>query len=107
MRGRLRGLDLHGLARWLGLAVLALAMLGAQPTSAGDKAEALWQHRLDEDWQPGGGGLCLHSIVPWPGRPDRLTVAVSAAGVWHTEDGGASWSSAALRLPPVFSVTAA
>jgi len=53
--------------------------------------EALWQHRLDEDWQPGGGGLCLHSIVPWPGRPDRLTVAVSAAGVWHTEDGGASW----------------
>src|SRR5215210_4959358 len=28
--------------------------------------EALWRHRLDEDWQPGGGGLCLHSIVPWP-----------------------------------------
>jgi photosystem II stability/assembly factor-like uncharacterized protein len=53
--------------------------------------EALWKHRLDEDWQPGGGGLCLHSIVPWPDQPQRLTVAVSAAGVWHTEDGGASW----------------
>jgi len=53
--------------------------------------EALWRHRVDEDWQPGGGGLCLHSIVPWSGQPDRLTVAVSAAGVWHTEDGGASW----------------
>jgi hypothetical protein len=53
--------------------------------------EALWRHRVDEDWQPGGGGLCLHSIVPWPGDSQRLTVAVSAAGVWHTDDGGASW----------------
>jgi photosystem II stability/assembly factor-like uncharacterized protein len=53
--------------------------------------EALWRHRIDEDWQPGGGGLCLHSIVPWPGEPQRLTVAVSAAGVWHTDDGGQSW----------------
>src|SRR3954454_21553243 len=53
--------------------------------------EALWHHRIEEDWQPGGGGLCLHSIVPWPGKPDRLTIAVSAAGVWHTDDGGESW----------------
>ena len=51
----------------------------------------LWEQPTRPDWQPGGGGLCLHSIVPWPGEPDRLTVAVSAAGVWHTEDGGASW----------------
>jgi photosystem II stability/assembly factor-like uncharacterized protein len=53
--------------------------------------EALWRHRVEEDWQPGGGGLCLHSIVPWPGDPLRLTVAVSAAGVWHTDDGGDTW----------------
>ena len=53
--------------------------------------ESLWRHRVDEDWQPGGGGLCLHSFVPWPGDPHRLTVAVSAAGVWHTDDGGESW----------------
>jgi photosystem II stability/assembly factor-like uncharacterized protein len=33
----------------------------------------------------------VHSIVPWPDDPNRLTVAVSAAGVWHTADGGASW----------------
>ena len=52
---------------------------------------ALRRHRVDEDWQPGGGGLCLHSIVPWPGDPDRLSVAVSAAGVWHTEDHGQTW----------------
>jgi photosystem II stability/assembly factor-like uncharacterized protein len=51
----------------------------------------LWEHRVAEDWQPGGGGLCLHSIAPWPGEPDRLAVGVSAAGVWLTDDGGGSW----------------
>jgi photosystem II stability/assembly factor-like uncharacterized protein len=54
---------------------------------------ALWEHPTREHWQPGGGGLCLHSIVPWPGDPDRLAVAISAAGVWRTEDGGESWHS--------------
>src|SRR5947209_4993803 len=53
--------------------------------------EALWHHRVQESWQPGGGGLCLHSIVPWPGEPERLTVGVSAAGVWHTQDHGRTW----------------
>lgn len=53
--------------------------------------EALWNHPTRESWQPGGGGLCLHSIVPWPGDPNRLLVAVSAAGVWITDDAGASW----------------
>jgi photosystem II stability/assembly factor-like uncharacterized protein len=53
--------------------------------------QALWQHPTRKSWRPGGGGLCLHSIVPWPGDPERLTVAVSAAGVWHTEDGGKTW----------------
>jgi hypothetical protein len=51
----------------------------------------LWDHPSRPDWQPGGGGLCLHSIVPWPGDPDRLAVAVSAAGVWVTEDRGRTW----------------
>ena len=54
---------------------------------------ALWEHPTRPDWMPGGGGLCLHSIVPWPGDAQRLTVAVSAAGVWQTEDGGRSWRS--------------
>ncbi|HEX8207722.1 MAG TPA: hypothetical protein VF587_16780 [Solirubrobacteraceae bacterium] len=52
---------------------------------------ALWEHPTRPKWEPGGGGLCLHSIVPWPGDPRRLAVAVSAAGVWLTEDGGESW----------------
>lgn len=52
---------------------------------------ALWDHPSRESWQPGGGGLCLHSIVTWPGDEDRIAVAVSAAGVWLSEDRGASW----------------
>jgi photosystem II stability/assembly factor-like uncharacterized protein len=52
---------------------------------------ALWEHPTRESWQPGGGGLCLHSIVTWPGDPDRLALGISAAGVWLTEDRGRSW----------------
>jgi photosystem II stability/assembly factor-like uncharacterized protein len=52
---------------------------------------ALWEHPTRPSWEPGGGGLCLHSIVPWPGDPDRLALGISAAGVWLTEDGGRSW----------------
>jgi photosystem II stability/assembly factor-like uncharacterized protein len=51
----------------------------------------LFEHRRREDWQPGGGGLCLHSVVSWPGKPDHLTVGVSAAGIWITDDGGRTW----------------
>lgn len=53
--------------------------------------QALWNEPSRPKWQPGGGGLCLHSIVPWPGDPDRLAIAISAAGMWLTDDGGASW----------------
>jgi len=52
---------------------------------------ALWEHPTRPNWQPGAGGLCLHSIATWPGEPDRLAVGISAAGVWLTDDGGATW----------------
>jgi hypothetical protein len=55
---------------------------------------ALWEHPTRPKWMPGGGGLCLHTICTWPGEPDRLAIAISAAGVWLTDDGGATW-----RLP--------
>jgi len=51
----------------------------------------LWEHPSRGDWQPGNGGLCLHTIVPWPGDPQKLLVAISAVGVWLTEDGGDTW----------------
>jgi photosystem II stability/assembly factor-like uncharacterized protein len=54
----------------------------------------LWDHPTRPDWQPGGGGLCLHTIVPWPGDPARLLVAISAVGVWLTDDGGTTWRHA-------------
>jgi photosystem II stability/assembly factor-like uncharacterized protein len=52
----------------------------------------LWEQPTRPDWQAGGGGLCLHSIVPWPGDPDRLALGISAVGVWLTQDGGRSWT---------------
>jgi hypothetical protein len=51
----------------------------------------LWEHPARDTWQPGGGGLCVHSISTWPGDPDRLAVGISAAGVWLSDDGGGSW----------------
>jgi photosystem II stability/assembly factor-like uncharacterized protein len=51
----------------------------------------LWDQPTRPHWQPGGGGLCLHSIVPWPGDPYRLALGISAVGVWLTEDGGRTW----------------
>jgi len=52
----------------------------------------LFEHPTRPRWAPDSGGLSVHSIAPWPGDPDRLALAISAAGVWLTDDGGASWS---------------
>jgi photosystem II stability/assembly factor-like uncharacterized protein len=60
----------------------------------------LWQQESRTSWQPGGAGLCLHSIATWPGDPGRLSVAISAAGVWHSEDGGRSWQRRNKGLTP-------
>jgi photosystem II stability/assembly factor-like uncharacterized protein len=53
--------------------------------------EGLREHPSRPKWQPGAGGLILHSIVPHPADPDRTWVAISAAGVFATEDGGTTW----------------
>jgi photosystem II stability/assembly factor-like uncharacterized protein len=42
-------------------------------------------------WQPGAGGMCVHTIVLDPKNPDRMFVAISAAGVFRTDDSGHSW----------------
>lgn len=51
----------------------------------------LRNHPSRPDWQPGGGGLILHSLVPHPTDERQLWVAISAAGVFHTADGGETW----------------
>lgn len=42
-------------------------------------------------WQPGAGGMCLHTIVQVPNHPDRMFIAISAAGVFRTDDAGKTW----------------
>jgi hypothetical protein len=44
-----------------------------------------------DKWMPGGGGLCLHTILPHPRDAKRMTIAASAVGIFSTEDGGDSW----------------
>jgi photosystem II stability/assembly factor-like uncharacterized protein len=42
-------------------------------------------------WQPGAGGMCLHTILLDPADPGRIFIAISAAGAFRTDDGGATW----------------
>ena len=42
-------------------------------------------------WQPGAGGMCLHTIILDPTDPERIFVAISAAGAFRTDDGGQNW----------------
>jgi photosystem II stability/assembly factor-like uncharacterized protein len=42
-------------------------------------------------WQPGAGGMCLHTIVLDPSHPERIFIAISAAGVFRTDDAGKTW----------------
>ena len=53
--------------------------------------EGLWNHPQRPRWQPGGGGLCLHTILLDPESPRRVRIAVSTAGMYVTEDGGTTW----------------
>ena len=54
----------------------------------------LWDHPHRAQWQPGGGGLGLHTVLPDPNDPRRLWVAISTGGVYRTDDGGRSWRTA-------------
>ena len=50
-------------------------------------------HSTGNRWQPGAGGLCLHTILLDPTRPQRMYIAISAAGAFRTDDGGATWKA--------------
>jgi photosystem II stability/assembly factor-like uncharacterized protein len=50
-------------------------------------------HGSGPSWQPGAGGLCLHTIVLDPNDPERIYVAISAAGVFRTDDAGKTWQA--------------
>jgi len=48
-------------------------------------------HGTGPKWQPGAGGMCLHTIVLDPANPQRMWIAISAAGAFRTDDGGKTW----------------
>ena len=54
----------------------------------------LANHPTRERWEPGAGGLCLHTIIPDPTNASRMWVGISAVGCMRTDDGGRSWAFA-------------
>jgi photosystem II stability/assembly factor-like uncharacterized protein len=68
----------------------------------------LRKHGSGPHWQPGAGGMCLHTIVLDPGDPNRMFIAISAAGAFRTDDGGTTWRAInqGLRSPHIPDPTA-
>jgi hypothetical protein len=73
---------------------------GVEPAAlfeSGDAGETwspvngLLNHEHRPRWMPGGGGLCLHTIVLDPANRRRMGVAISTAGFYRTDDGGETW----------------
>jgi hypothetical protein len=63
-------------------------------TDGGQSWHELSGLRLNETgphWQPGAGGLCLHTIILDPTNPDRIVIAISAAGAFRSDDAGQTW----------------
>jgi hypothetical protein len=74
---------------------------GAQPASlfvSRDRGETwtlnepLFDHPQRGKFNPGAGGLCLHTILLDPSRPNRMYIAISAGGCYRTDDGGQTWA---------------
>jgi hypothetical protein len=57
-----------------------------------DELPGLRRHGSGPQWQPGAGGLCLHTILIDPSNANRIFIAISSAGAFRTEDGGATWT---------------
>lgn len=54
--------------------------------------KGLTEHPTRDQWGPGAGGMMVHSICPHPFDPNRLQIAISAAGTFETRDGGETWT---------------
>jgi|ERR1043166_912285 photosystem II stability/assembly factor-like uncharacterized protein len=55
--------------------------------------KGLWGHPHRKKWNPGFGGLCLHTIVTDAKNPNDVKIAISTGGVYQSADGGKSWRS--------------
>jgi hypothetical protein len=56
-------------------------------------AKGLLDHPHRAQWQPGGGGLCLHTIIPHPANRESMIIAMSTGGCYRTDDGGKTWKA--------------
>ena len=59
-----------------------------------EMVRSLWDHPHREQWGAGFGGQAIHTLLPHPTDPQRLTVAMSTGGVYRTTDGGDTWAPA-------------
>jgi len=84
---------------WAGVAPAAL-FHSTDGGASWELVRSLWDVPSRPQWEPGAGGLALHSICPWPGDRSRLAVGISAAGVWITDDGAGSWHRGVRGLVP-------
>ena len=84
---------------------------GTQPSAlfrSEDRGESfslvrsLWDHPHRPAWGAGFGGQAIHTVVPHPTDPQRVTVAMSTGGVYRSADGGASWSPANVGIKAYF-----
>jgi photosystem II stability/assembly factor-like uncharacterized protein/molybdopterin converting factor small subunit len=86
---------------WAGVAPAAL-FHSTDGGASWELVRGLWDLPEREKWGEGAGGQCLHSICPYPEDPKRLSVGISAAGAWHTEDGGETWTRGIEGLVPYY-----
>jgi photosystem II stability/assembly factor-like uncharacterized protein len=56
-----------------------------------EEMPGLRTHRSGPSWQPGAGGMCLHTIITDPTRHERMFAAISAAGAFRSDDAGQTW----------------
>jgi photosystem II stability/assembly factor-like uncharacterized protein len=56
-----------------------------------EELPGLRTHRSAPSWQPGAGGMCLHTILLDPHQPGRMYAAISAAGAFRSDDAGQTW----------------
>ncbi|MES2305767.1 MAG: exo-alpha-sialidase [Gemmatimonadota bacterium] len=62
----------------------------------------LRHHGSGPKWAPGAGGMCLHTIILDPTNPDRIYIAISAAGAFRTDDGGKTWKAITKGLSSLY-----
>ena len=58
-----------------------------------ENLSGLSDHRTREEWCPGNGGLCCHSVLLDPSNENRMWAGISAVGVFRTDDGGQTWEA--------------